>query len=155
VAKRWHEASARLHPDRSGMWWDLLLYVPTVGFLLLWGLKLWYAGGETLYFGYGLMFLGFFFAMVGGNRVLRRLLLTGDSPLEIDVNRERIRMRLKSGETIALCKDVRFFSDYAGKSFAVTGLDGTGVKRQFIFHHKQFDAQDVELLLKALEPYKA
>ncbi len=155
MARRWDEMVCCLHPDRSGMWWDLLLYVPTVGFLLLWGLKLWYVGGDRLYVGYGLMFLGFFFLMVGGNRVMRRLLLTSDSPQEIDVNKERIRMRLKGGDTVALCKDVRFFSDYAGKSFALTGIDNAGMKRQFVFHHKQFAPDEVELLLKALERYKA
>ncbi len=154
MARRWDEASCSLHPDRSGMVWDLLLYVPTVGFLLLWGLRLWYAGGDQLYIGYGLMFLGFFFLMVGGNRILRRLLLTPNSPLAIDVNRERVRLKLKNGDTVSLVKDVRFFGDYAGKSFAVTGVDGMGVKQQFVFHRKQFDESDAELLLKALERYQ-
>ncbi|MDQ6951548.1 MAG: hypothetical protein Q9M26_07770 [Mariprofundales bacterium] len=154
MAKRWNEMACALHPDNKGMVWDLVLYVPTVGFLLLWGLKLWYGGEDQVYIGYGLMFLGFFFLMVGGNRVLRRMLLMPSSPLAIDVNQERIKLKLKSGEDAVLVKDVRFFSDYAGKSFALTGIDGPGAKRQFVFHRQQFDAQDVELLLKALEGYK-
>ncbi|RMH50883.1 MAG: hypothetical protein D6682_05800 [Zetaproteobacteria bacterium] len=155
MGRRWDEAVCRLHPDRAGVWWDLLLYLPTVGFLLLWGLKLWYLGGERVYLGYLLLFLGCFFALVGGHRVLRRLLITPDSPVEIDVNRERIRMRLKGGETISLCREVRFFSDYAGKSFALSGIDATGNRRQYVLHHKQFDPDRLEGLLKALERYKA
>ncbi|MDX8408821.1 MAG: hypothetical protein R8J84_02070 [Mariprofundales bacterium] len=154
MAKRWDEIACVLHPDQKGMVWDLVLYVPTVGFLLLWGLKLWYGNADQVYIGYGLMFLGFFFLMVGSNRVLRRMLLTPNSPLSMDVNRERIKLRLKRGESIALLKDVRFFTDYAGKSFALTGIDGQGIKHQFVFHRQQFDADDVEPLLKALERYK-
>ncbi len=154
MARRWDEIQCVLHPDHKGTVWDLVLYVPTVGFLLLWGLKLWYGDADQVYIGYGLMFLGFFFLMVGGNRILRRMLLTPNSPLSMDVTGERIKLRLKSGESMTLLKDVRFFSDYAGKSFALTGIDGLGIKQQFVFHHQQFDAEEVEPLLKALERYK-
>ncbi|MDX8414045.1 MAG: hypothetical protein R8J85_08160 [Mariprofundales bacterium] len=154
MARRWDEITCNLHPDRSGTLWDLVLYVPTVGFLLLWGVKLWYGGDDQVYIGYGLMFLGFFFLIVGSNRVLRRLLLTPKSPVSIDVNKDRVRMKLKNNDTTSLLKDVRFFSDYAGKSFALTGVDGMGMKQQFVFHHKQFVAEEVEPLLKALERYK-
>jgi len=154
MSKRGNAADCALHPDTKGVVWDLLLYIPTIGILLLWGLKLWYAGDDQIYIGYGLMFLGFFFLMVGSNRVLRRMLLTPSSPLTIDVNPDRIKLRLKSGAETLLIKDVRFFADYAGKSFALTGIDGEGAKQQFIFHRQQFDPQAVEPLLKALERYK-
>jgi len=154
VARRWDEMVCVLHPDRAGTLWDLLLYVPTVGFLLLWGVKMWYGGDDQAYIGYGLMFLGFFFLMVGSNRVMRRLLLMPKSPVSIDVNRERVRMKLKNGDTTSLLKDVRFFADYAGKSFALTGVDTVGIKQQFVFHRKQFNEEEMVLLLKALERYQ-
>jgi len=154
MAKRWEEVQCQLQPDRSGVIWDLVLYVPTVGFLLLWGLKFWYGNEDQAWIGYGLMFLGFFFLMVGGGRIMRRLLLLPGAPVSIDINKERIRMRLKSGDTIALVREVRFFSDYAQKSFALTGLDNKGAKRQFIFHRKQFDEEAYQRITKALERYK-
>jgi len=55
-----------VHPDKRGVWWDLLLYVPTVIALMLIGLKLWYSGKEG--WGYLLEFLATFFAFVGANR---------------------------------------------------------------------------------------
>lgn len=154
MGKRQDEIQVQLQPDKSGVIWDLLLYVPTVMFLLLWGLKFWYGKEDQVWIGYGLMFLGFFFLMVGGGRVLRRLLILPSAPVEMDVNRKRIRMTLKNGDTVSLLRDVRFFSDYAGKSFALTGLDQQGVKRQFIFHRKQFDEADFERVCKLLECYK-
>lgn len=154
MAKRWDEVSCRLQPDTSGIVWDLVLYVPTVGFLLLWGLKFWYGGDEQAWIGYGLLFLGFFFLMVGGNRVLSRLLILPSSPVALDINRERVRLNLKGGESTSLVKDIRFFTDYAGKSFALTGMDAQGASRKFIFHRKQFDAAIYGDVVKSLEKYK-
>lgn len=156
MANRWDEVACELRPDKAGVLWDLTLYVPTVGFLLLWGLKLWYAGDDQEMVGYGLMFLGFFFLMVGGGRVLRRLLILPSAPVAIDITAERIRLRLKGGDYIALVRDVRFFADssLAQKSFAVTGLDNNGGKQQCIFHRKQFAEEEFQRVIKALERYK-
>jgi len=60
MAKRWEEVQCELHADKAGVLWDLLLYVPTVGFLLLMGVRLWYAHGDDEIVGQVLMFLGFF-----------------------------------------------------------------------------------------------
>jgi len=154
MARNWQEVQCDLQPDKAGTLWDLALYVPTVGVLLLWGLKLWYAGGDQMWIGYALMFLGFFFAMVGGGRILRRLLIHPLAPVSIDVNRERVRLKLKGGKTASLLKDIRFYADQAGKSFGLTGMDATGSKRQFVFHRKQFSEEDFMAVIKALDRYK-
>jgi len=154
MAGHWQEVQCELHPDKSGMVWDLVLYVPTVGFLLLWGVKLWYAGGDQLWVGYALMFLGSFFAIVGGGRVMRRLLIHPRAPVALDITRERVRMPLKNGQSTSLIKDIRFFSDHAGKSFGLTGTDATGNKQQHVFHRKQFNEDDFLAVVKALDQYK-
>ncbi len=154
MAKSWQEVQCELHPDSSGVIWDLALYVPTVGFLIITGLKFWYPHDDDEWIGYLLMFLGFFFLMVGGGRILRRLLILPSAPVSLDINRERIRMKLKGGDTISLVRDIRFFADHADKSFAVTGMDNNGGKQQFIFHRKQFDENDYQAVKKALEKYR-
>ncbi len=148
------EVRVELRPDRQGVWWDLALYVPTVGFLLLWGLKLWYAGGDDVWIGYLLLFLGCFFFFAGSTRILRRLLLAPDAPVELDVNRERIRLTLKNGLKVLLVRDVRFHADMADKSFALTGLDGEGAKREFVFHRGQFAGEEWTRVRKTLERYR-
>ncbi|MDQ6988043.1 MAG: hypothetical protein Q9M25_09590 [Mariprofundaceae bacterium] len=154
MARNWQEVQCELHADKAGVIWDLVLYVPTVGFLLLWGLKMWYAGGDQLVIGYGLMFLGSFFFMVGGGRVMRRLLLHPKAAVALDINRQRVKMKLKSGLSESLMKDIRFFPDHAGKSFGLTGMDATGIKRQYVFHRKQFNEDDFMDVVKALDKYK-
>jgi hypothetical protein len=154
VARNWQEVQCDLRPDKTGTLWDLALYVPTVGVLLLWGLKLWYAGGDEQWIGYALMFLGFFFMMVGGGRVMRRLLIHPQAPISLDINRERVRMKLKGGQYASLMKDIRFFADQAGKSFGLTGKDTMGTKRQYVFHRKQFTEEDFMAVIKALDKYK-
>jgi len=155
MARKNKSVRAVLHADRAGIIWDMLLYVPTVGFLLFWGLSLWY-GSEQVGVGYALMFLGFFFLMVGGNRVMRRLQLLPSAPVALDVDRERVQISLKGGETVSLVRDVRFFTDYAGKSFGLSGMDTQGAKRQFVLHRSQFDDAGIyEAVTRALEPYRS
>jgi len=154
MAKKWQEVKCDLHPDTKGVIWDLVLYVPTVGFLLLWGLKLWYGNDDQVMVGYGLMFLGSFFLMVGGGRVMRRLLIHPKAPVSLDMSRERIRLKLKNGTTTSLQRDIRFFPDRAGKSFGLTGMDHEGARQQFVFHSQQFDKQTYDDIIKALDIYK-
>ncbi len=154
MAKKWEEVQCTLHADKTGVIWDVLLYVPTVGFLLLWGLKLWFAGNETQgMMAYGLMFLGFFFLMVGGNRIGRRMLWLPGAPVALDINRSRIKLSLKGGGEVVLVKELRYFADHAGKSFGLTGMDQQGAKQQFVLHNKQFEAEDYERVKRALERY--
>lgn len=125
--------------DRQGLIWDLLLYVPTVFALGTIGVSLYYGGNQP--FGYLVSFLACFFFFVGINRVLgTRLMLLPTSPVALDVRKKSVALRLRNGERIELVKDLRFFSDFAGKSFGLTGMDLTGKKRQFVFHRGQFAA---------------
>ncbi len=155
MAKKPRNLNFDLHPDRNGIIWDVVLYVPTVAFLLLWGLKLWY-GKDTVGVGYALMFLGFFFLMVGGGRILRRLQLLPSAPLALEIDAERVRVRLKNGESVSLVKGVRFFPDYAGKSFGLSGTNHEGMKKQFVFHRSQFGGgSEFKSATEALQVYKA
>ncbi len=132
--------------DKKGLWWDIALYVPTVIFLLSIGFKLWFTADKN--WTYLLVFMATFFFMVGMNRILNsRLMLLPQSPVAIDVDKQRVKLTLKNGYDIELVKGVRYYPDYAGKSFAVTGYDLTGKKREQVFHKGQFsdDAEYKEL----------
>jgi len=107
---------------------------------MLIGLKLWYSGKEG--WGYLLEFLATFFAFVGGNRIATRLQLTGKSPVKVTVDKHAVLIDLKNGEQVALVKNVKFFSDYAGRSFAVSGIDSRGEKKSYVFHKGQFAIED-------------
>jgi len=154
MAKHWQEVQCELHADSKGVVWDLALYVPVVGFLILTGLKYWYPHGEDEWIGYLLMFLGFFFLMVGGGRVLRRLLILPSAPVALEIDREQLRLKLKGGDRISLIKNIRFFADHANKSFGLTGMDSKGAKKQFVFHRHQFQGEDYQAVVTALEKYK-
>ena len=153
MAKSWREVECELRPDKVGIIWDLILYVPTVGFLLLIGLRYWYVGDEQM-LGQALVFLGFFFFLVGGGRVLRRLLLMPSAPVSLDVRKELVSMKLKNGEKRLLMRDIRFFADRAGKSFGLTGVDEHGRKQQYVFHKGQFGVESFDAVTKALAFYK-
>jgi len=122
------------------MAWDLLLYVPTVLALGSFGLKLWYGGQQS--WGYLLFFMACFFFIAGANRILGgRLMVLPNAPVSMDVSKKRVLLQLRNGNKIELVKDLRFFSDYAGKSFGLTGLDLSGRKRQYVFHRGQFGGE--------------
>jgi hypothetical protein len=135
--------------DRRGVIWDVLLYVPTAAALLLIALKLWY--GSNSVWAYGLVFLASYFFIVGVNRVLRRLILLPTSPVSMDIDKQAVFLNLKNAQRIALVKDVRFFPDYSGKSFGLSGIDMSGKSHQYVFHMGQYsspaDFQEVKGLL--------
>lgn len=119
------------------MAWDLLLYVPTVAFLFATGLKLWFSSSQS--WSYLLFFMAFFFLFAGSNRILSgRLMLFGASPVALSCDRDRVGLELRNGSRVELVKDVRFYADYAGKSFGLSGMDLSGKRRQFVFHRGQF-----------------
>jgi hypothetical protein len=68
-------------------------------------------------------------------------MLLPNAPVVLDVNKQRVLLELRNGNRVELIKNVRYFSDYAGKSFGLTGLDTSGVKRQYVFHKGQFNDQ--------------
>lgn len=130
-----------LHQDKKGMWWDLALYVPTVVFLLSLSAKFWFSGNQNLT--YVLLFSGSFIFLAGANRILKvRMMLLPASPISIDATRQRILLELRNGEKIELAKKVRFYADYSGKSFAISGMDLSGRKQQHVFSIGQFQSQN-------------
>lgn len=139
-----------LVPDHKGMVWDLLLYVPTVVALVAMAAKFWYAGETNL--SYLLAFLASFFFIAGANRILKtRLMLLPSAPIAIEVGKEATRLILRNGVPMDLIKELRFYSDYAGRSFGLSGLDGSGKRLQFVFHKGQFaDERNYKSAIDAL-----
>lgn len=140
--------------DKKGAAWDFALYVPTVIALISVATKLWYSDNQN--FTYIIVFLTTFIALIGFNRIAKsRLMLIGSSPIAVDVGRNSVNIELRSGSRTELVKEVRFFSDFAGKSFGLTGIDLTGKKASFVFHKGQFESDsafnDVKALLRVFK----
>lgn len=125
-----------LEQDRQGITWDVLMYVPTVTGLGIGAGIFWH--GENQGLAYLLFFLACFFFYQGLHRILGRLMLLPGSPVGLDITKQRVLVKLRNGDTVELIKNLRFFTDYAGKSFALTGMDMSGAKRQYVFHKGQF-----------------
>lgn len=125
-----------LSQDRKGVTWDVMMYVPTVVGLGTGAFMFWYDQNQGL--AYLLFFLACFFFYQGVHRVLGRMLILPQSPVSLDVSRQRVSLVMRNGNTVELIKNVRYFSDHAGKSFGLTGMDMTGAKRQYVFHKGQF-----------------
>lgn len=140
--------------DRRGMMWDLALYIPTVGALFSIAAKLWYSANHS--WAYLLVFLGTFFLLVGANRVLKtRLLVMPTAPVGLEITKNHVRVLQRNGETVDLVKEVRFFSEIGGKSFALTGMDLSGKKQQYVVHAGQFQDEGAYKSAKAyLEAYR-
>ena len=128
-----------LIPDKKGMIWDLLMYVPTVGGLAIGAAIMWFKANQNLT--YLLLFLACFFLFQAVNRIMGRLLLMPSNPKALEISKQRVVLELRNHDRIELVKNVRYFSDYAGKSFGLTGLDLSGSKKQFVFHKGQFADQ--------------
>ena len=139
-----------LRRDARGALWDLLLYVPTVVALASVGAKLWFGGDHSL--AYLLSFLASFFFIVGANRVLKtRLLLLPAAPVRVELTGEAVAITQRSGTRVDLVKDQRLYTDYAGRSFGISGLDGNGRRLQFVLHRGQFgDLAQYEAIQEAL-----
>lgn len=131
------ERRFELRQDKAGVIWDALLYVPTVGALATIALSMWYGGSEA--WAYLLSFLACFFAIVGFNRIAGgRLMLLPASPVQLEILKKGVTLKQRNGERVDLVKELRFFADYANKSFGLTGLDLNGKKRQYVFYRGQF-----------------
>jgi hypothetical protein len=130
----------QLSSDKQGVIWDLLMYVPTVAGLAVGAVIFWYQPNHGL--AYLLLFLACFFLYQGINRIIVRLALLPTAPVELDVSKQRVLLELRNGKKVELVKNLRYFSDYAGKSFALTGMDASGARRQYVFHRGQFADRD-------------
>jgi hypothetical protein len=123
--------------DRKGVVWDLLLYVPTVVALGSIGASFWFGDDQTT--GYLFYFLTCFFFIAGVNRIFKtRLMLFPSAPISFGVGDQSILLMLKSGVQVNLIKSIKYYSDYSGKTFGLSGLDGAGKQMQFVFHKGQF-----------------
>jgi hypothetical protein len=126
-----------LVPDRKGMVWDLLLYIPTVVALASIAVSFWYDDDHNM--GYLFFFLTCFFFIAGFNRVFKtRLMLLPSAPISLKVTDENLGLVQRNGTQINLVKNLRYFPDYSGKTFGISGLDGAGKQQQFVFHKGQF-----------------
>jgi len=131
------QARFDLSQDRKGMMWDLLLYIPTVVALLSMAAKFWY--GDDANLAYLLVFLASFFSIAGTNRVLKtRLMILPSAPVSIEIEKSSTRLILRNGKQVEMSKELKFYSDYAGRTFGLTGIDLTGQRLQFVFHKGQF-----------------
>ena len=136
--------------DRRGGLWDALLYTPTVIGLGSAALMFWYQGNHPL--GYLMSFLACFFLLQGAHRILGRLLLLPSAPISLDISKQRVALELRGGTRVELVKDVRYFADYAGKSFGLSGMDLNGARKQFVVHRGQF--QDEAMFKKTAAALK-
>lgn len=126
-----------LVPDHKGMIWDLLLYIPTVVALASLSASFWYGDDHNM--GYLFFFLTCFFFIAGFNRVFKtRLMLLPSAPVSIKVGDGTLGLVQRNGIQVNLVKNLRYYADYAGKSFGITGLNGAGKQLQFVFHKGQF-----------------
>jgi len=130
--------------DKRGAVWDLLLYVPTLAVLILIASQLWFSGNQG--FTYLLVFMTSIIFFIAFNRIAKtRLMILPSAPVAFSVSKKGVNLTLKSGKSIDLVKDLRFFADLAGKSIGLTGVDLAGSKHQFVFHKGQFsDATDFD-----------
>ena len=148
------ESRHELVQDKKGMVWDMLLYVPIVLFLLYIGLQLWF--GSQSGWSYLLVFLSSLFFFIGANRILKtRLMILPGAPVALEIDKDRVTVDLRNGSKVVLVKELRFFSEIGGKTFAITGMDMGGGKQQFIFHAGQFPSESSYKDAKAqLELYR-
>ena len=119
------------------MVWDLLLYVPTVGALLTISAKYWFSQDYNL--AYLLLFLGCFFLFAGANRILKtRLMVLPSAPVAMEIGKQGVGFDLRNGKRVEIIKELRFYPDYSGKTFGLSGMGGSGQRLQFVFHKGQF-----------------
>jgi hypothetical protein len=134
-------ARFELVQDRKGMVWDLLLYIPTVVALATISASFWHGDDHNM--GYLFFFLTCFFLIAGFNRVFKtRLMLLPSAPVCLKVGEQSLGLVQRNGAQVDLVKNLRYYADYAGKSFGISGLDGSGKQLQYVFHKGQFASTD-------------
>lgn len=131
------EVQFKFVQDRNGMVWDLLLYIPTVIALGSIATSFWYSDDHSM--GYLFFFLTCFFFIAGFNRVLKtRLMLLPSAPVSLKVGEQSLGLVQRNGIRVDLVKGLRYYPDYSGKSFGISGLNGSGKQLQFVIHKGQF-----------------
>ncbi len=138
--------------DHRGMYWDALLYVPTVSALAVFAASSWYDGKIPM--AYLLGFLACFFLIAGANRILTtRLMWLPSAPVAIETRAGAADLILKSGDVIKLQRDLKLYRDRAGRSFGLSGLSEDGRRRQFVFNRGQFrQDSDFQAVMNCYDP---
>ena len=135
--------------DHKGMIWDLMLYVPTVAALASIAATFWYEDDQTA--GYLFFFLTCFFFIAGFNRVFKtRLMLLPSAPISLKVGEDSLGLIQRNGTQVNLVKNIHYYPDYSGKTFGISGLDGTAKQLQFVFHKGQFKTPEKYDALQAV-----
>ncbi len=144
----------RLHQDKKGMAWDLLLYAPTVVILVFISVRLWL--GPDKNWTYVTVAIASFLFIQGLMRIMKtRLMLLPQAPVALDIANQRIRVELRNGDSVELVSKLRYFPDFAGKTIAISGTDLNGKAHQYIFHLGQFkDMSAFKDLRGFLEVYR-
>ncbi|HKJ22288.1 MAG TPA: hypothetical protein VKA13_04305 [Gammaproteobacteria bacterium] len=144
----------RLHQDKKGMAWDLLLYVPTVVILVFISVRLWL--GPDKNWTYVTVAIASFLFIQSLMRIMKtRLMLLPQAPVALDIANQRIRVELRNGDSVELVSKLRYFPDFAGKTIAISGTDLNGKAHQYIFHLGQFkDMSAFKDLRGFLEVYR-
>jgi len=141
--------------DYHGVFWDALLYVPTVSALSVFAISSWYDNKVPI--AYLLGFLACFFLIAGANRILTtRLMWLPSAPVAIETGATAANLILKSGEVIKLQHELRLYRDRSGRSFGLTGMSEHGTRRQFVFHRVQFSSEsDFQAVMNCYDSGKA
>lgn len=136
--------------DRKGLIWDVMLYVPTVTALLGLSAYFWFSGKAG--YSYLMLFLSTFFFLTGAARIVKtRLMVWPTAPISLEIDDSKVGMALRNGNRIEILKDIRYYPDYSGRTFGLSGMDGTGKRLQFVFHKGQFaDDNTYQQAVKAL-----
>ena len=143
-----------LRRDYRGMFWDALLYVPTVTALAFFAIGSFY--DDKVPIAYLLGFLACFFLFAGANRILTtRLMWLPSAPVAIEIRPGAADLTLKSGELVMLRQDLKLYRDRSGRSFGLTGIDDIGTRKQFILHRGQFAGDaDFQAIMQCYDPVK-
>jgi len=138
--------------DYHGMYWDALLYVPTVTALAVFAASSWY--DDKIPMAYLLGFLACFFLIAGANRVLTtRLMWLPSAPVAIEIRPNAADLILKSGDIIKLRSELKLYRERSGRSFGLTGVSEQGTRRQFVFHRGQFRLDsDFQAVMNCYDP---
>jgi hypothetical protein len=138
--------------DHRGVFWDALLYVPTVSALAAFAIGSWYDNKVPA--AYVLGFLACFFLFAGANRILTtRLMWLPGAPVAIETRPNAVDLILKSGAVLKLERDLKLYRDRSGRSFGLTGVSDHGKRRQFVFHRGQFPSDgDFQAVMNGLDP---
>jgi len=144
-----------LRRDYRGMFWDALLYVPTVTALAFFAIGSFF--DDKVPIAYVLGFLACFFLFAGANRILTtRLMWLPSAPIAIEIRPGAADLILRSGEITRLRQGLKLYRDRSGRTFGLTGVSDLGQRKQFIFHRGQFDLDsDFQAVMNCYDPAKA